>query len=99
MERPKSLLSSEIEQIKPMEMSMPEQSLNYVIAVKRTERGSVPSDWPDSLSDIDGLSVIGAMNPMRVTVEATPLAIDRVQTLYGEYVTIEPIIPHYPQHD
>ena len=67
----------------------------YIIAVRRDARDRVSSVWPNQLKSIEGLTLLGASNPMRVQVLASPEAIERVRELYGDSCHIEPLIEHH----
>jgi hypothetical protein len=68
---------------------------SYIIAVRRDARGRIPELWTNQLKEIDGLTLLGASNPMRVQVLASPAAIERVREIYGDCCSIEPLIEHH----
>jgi hypothetical protein len=67
---------------------------SYIIAVRRDARDRVSELWMNQLKAIDGLTLLGATNPTRVQVLATPDAIERVRELYGDSCHIEPVVEH-----
>lgn len=68
----------------------------YVIAIKREERANVPADWSAALGRIDGLTILGSDDPVRVQVEATDEAIAEARRVLGDRFYIEPVILHRP---
>lgn len=67
----------------------------YVVAVRRERRDVVPADWIDRVDSIPGLKVLGS-SPQRAQIQATPLAISRLQEVLGKDFYLEPVIEHTP---
>lgn len=72
---------------------MPEDT--YVVAVRRSQRDSVPADWLDRLGAAEGVSVVGSSHG-RAQIVADQASVQKVREELGEYLHIEPVIPHYP---
>ncbi len=68
----------------------------YVIAVRRDARDRVPEGWVEALGAIEGVAIVGADNPARVQVDATPAAIAQARALCGDFAHVEPAIEHRP---
>lgn len=62
----------------------------YVIAVKTDQKDNVPSNWPDSLKRIDGVTVISDQSPMLIA--ADDKAIERVKAAISDFCIVEPEI-------
>ena len=71
---------------------MPE---TYVVAVRRDQRDAVPDDWVDRLGATEGISVVGSSYG-RAQIVATKASLVKVREELGEFLHIEPVIPHYP---
>ena len=68
----------------------------YLIAVRRDARERVATDWTKALEGIEGLTIVGAANPTRIQVLASPEAIEQARQRVGGFSHIEPVIKHAP---
>ncbi len=68
----------------------------YIVAVKREQRGQVPADWADALEDLDGVTVTKRSGKNRLSVQATPEGIEALRKKLGGFCHIEPVIVHHP---
>lgn len=68
---------------------------SYVVAVRRDQRDSIPGDWLEQLGATKGISVVGSSHG-RAQITASKASLAKVREELGEYLHIEPVIPHYP---
>ena len=62
----------------------------YVLVVKRDQAQTVPLDWRERLTAIDGVSIIGS-SPLRVQFMAEPEAAEKVRSELGPFFHFEEI--------
>jgi hypothetical protein len=62
----------------------------YVAALKRNLTDEPPDDWQDHLSQIEGVSILGA-SPNRVQFTADSEAAKKVQEKIGSYINLEEV--------
>ena len=68
----------------------------YILSVKRTMRETIPPDWLDQTLAIPGICLVGERELPTVTIDASADALAELTRLLGEYLNIEPFIPHRP---
>ena len=68
-------------------------STDYVLAVKRECRATVPPDWQAIVRGIPGVEVMGDASSDRMQVRATPQAVESIRGRLAEYLHIEKVSP------
>ncbi len=71
-----------------------EKKNQYLIAVRRDQRSTAPSNLAGSIDKIDGLEILGVRDSRRLRVEATDEAINQVKDLLSKVCHIETPIEH-----
>lgn len=66
----------------------------YVLAVKRSHRAEVTSDWRAGVGKINGVEVQPPASADRIIVEATAQGVASIRKKYGGFLHIEPEIQH-----
>jgi phosphotransferase system IIB component len=68
---------------------------HYVAALKRASAESAPDDWQERLSQIDGVSVLGASSK-QVQFVAAPEIAEKVRAEIGQYINLEEVAGREP---
>ncbi len=67
----------------------------YIVAIRRVSRSSVPDDWQERVRRTPGVRDLGA-SERRMQIEADEGAVGRVRESLGEGRHVEPVVPHNP---
>ena len=68
-------------------------SQDTVQAVVAPRAGAqLPANWQDEIRAIPGVAVVGGYGS-RIQIRATPEALDRARSRFGELLHIEPVAP------
>ena len=68
----------------------------YVVALTRAHRDDAPPDWQEVVRATPGITVLGAVSPLRMQVRGSDEAIAAVRDRLAPYVQVEKVILHYP---
>ena len=63
----------------------------YAVAIRRSRRSDVPSDWVAIVRAIDGVNVVNEAGDL-LLVRATTRAVSQLRATLGRYLHVEPIV-------
>jgi hypothetical protein len=67
----------------------------FIVAVRRSRRSELPSDWVETLRRIEGVSIQGDVaSPRRLVVKASMQAAERIRDAFAGVLLVEESISH-----